>query len=92
MWPEDLSAFPGATNPGYINGDIGIFDFELTDGEMRTMRSLNKEARFFNMTLPRVEEMVRTYPLADREQGIIREPRVIRRAGTEQTIIFRTET
>lgn len=62
---EGLSAIPGATNPDYINENIGIFDFELTDGEMQTMRSLNKETRFFNMTLPQVEEMVRNYPLAD---------------------------
>lgn len=62
---EGLSAIPGATNPDYINENIGIFDFELTDGEMQTMRSLNKETRFFNMTLPQVEEMVRKYPLAD---------------------------
>lgn len=62
---EGLSAIPGATNPDYINENIGIFDFELTDGEMQTMRSINKETRFFNMTLPQVEEMVRNYPLAD---------------------------
>lgn len=62
---EGLSAIPGATNPDYINENIGIFDFELTDGEMQTMRSLNKETRFFNMPLPQVEEMVRNYPLAD---------------------------
>lgn len=62
---EGLSAIPGATNPDYINENIGIFDFELTDGEMQTMRSFNKETRFFNMTLPQVEEMVRNYPLAD---------------------------
>ena len=62
---EGLSAIPGATNPDYINENIGIFDFELTAGEMQTMRSLNTETRFFNMTLPQVEEMVRNYPLAD---------------------------
>lgn len=62
---EGLSAIPGATNPDYINENIGIFDLELTAGEMQTMRSLNKETRFFNMTLPQVEEMVRNYPLAD---------------------------
>lgn len=32
---------------------------------MQTMRSLNKETRFFNMTLPQVEEMVRNYPFGD---------------------------
>lgn len=62
---EGLSAIPGATNPDYINENIEIFDFELTDSEMQTMRSLNKEQRFFNMTLPQLENMVKNYPLAD---------------------------
>ncbi len=62
---EGLSAIPGATNPDYINENIEIFDFELTDAEMQAMRALNKEQRFFNMTLPEVENMVKNYPLAD---------------------------
>lgn len=62
---EGLSAIPGATNPDYINENIQIFDFELTDAEMEKIRSLNKEKRFFNMTLPEVENMVNNYPLAD---------------------------
>lgn len=62
---EGLSAIPGATNPDYINENIEIFDFELTDAEMQAMRSLNKEQRFFNMTLPEVENMVENFPLAD---------------------------
>lgn len=55
---EGLSVIPGATNPDYIRENIRIFDFELTDGEMQTMRSLNKEQRFFNMSL---EEKERAY-------------------------------
>ncbi len=62
---EGLSAIPGASNPDYINENIGIFDFELSPDEMEVMRSLNKEKRFFNATLPQVEEMVKNYPLAD---------------------------
>lgn len=62
---EGLSAIPGATNPDYISENIEIFDFELTDAEMQAMRALNKEQRFFNMTLPEVENMVKNYPLAD---------------------------
>lgn len=62
---EGLSAIPGASNPEYINENIGIFDFELSQDEMEVMRSLNKEERFFNATLPQVEEMVKNYPLAN---------------------------
>lgn len=46
---EGFSVIPGASNPDYIRENIKIFDFELTDEEMKQMRSLNKEKRFFNM-------------------------------------------
>ncbi len=55
---EGLSAIPGASNPDYIRENIAIFDFSLTDGEMAQMRGLNKEKRFFNMSL---EEKRRAY-------------------------------
>lgn len=55
---EGFSAIPGASNPDYIKENIEIFDFELTDGEMAQMRSLDKEERFFNMSL---EEKERAY-------------------------------
>ncbi|MDE5621861.1 MAG: aldo/keto reductase, partial [Alistipes sp.] len=55
---EGFSAIPGASNPDYIEENIAIFDFELTDGEMAQMRGLDKEKRFFNMTL---EEKERAY-------------------------------
>lgn len=55
---EEFSAIPGASNPDYIKENIQIFDFELTDEEMARMRSLNREERFFNMSL---EEKERAY-------------------------------
>ena len=58
MIPEGFSVIPGASNPDYIKENIQIFDFALTDEEMRQMRSLNKEQRFFNATLEDVERMV----------------------------------
>lgn len=48
---EGFSVIPDASNPDYIRENIKIFDFELTDEEMKQMRSLNKEKRFFNMSL-----------------------------------------
>lgn len=62
---EGVSAIPGATNPDYIEENIRIFDFELTDGEMVQMRSLDKEQRFFNATLEQVENMVWNAKLSD---------------------------
>ena len=55
---EGFSVIPGASNPDYIKENIQIFDFALSEAEMRQMRSLNKEKRFFNATLEDVEKMV----------------------------------
>ena len=52
---EGFSAIPGASTPDYIKENIQIFDFELSDEEMAQMRSLNKEERFFNMSLKEKE-------------------------------------
>ena len=52
---EGFSVIPGATNPDYINENIRIFDFALTDDEMESNRSLNKEQRFLNATYEQVQ-------------------------------------
>lgn len=54
---EGFSVIPGATHPDYIKENIQIFDLELTDEEMQTMRSLNKEQRFFNVTYEQVQQL-----------------------------------
>lgn len=55
---EGLSVIPGATNPDYNKENINIFDFQLSNAEMETMRSLNKNKRFFNMTLEQKQGFV----------------------------------
>ncbi|WP_245904131.1 aldo/keto reductase [Dysgonomonas alginatilytica] len=55
---EGLSVIPGATNPDYIKQNISIFDFALSEDEMAAMRSLNKDKRFFNMTLEQKQGFV----------------------------------
>ncbi len=47
---EGHSAIPGSKNPDHIKENISIFDFELSDQEMATIRGLNKEERFYNAT------------------------------------------
>lgn len=61
---EGFSVIPGATNPEYIKENIGIFDFALTDAEMKAMRSLNKNRRFFNATYEQVQQFGRS-PMRD---------------------------
>jgi len=55
---EGFSVIPGSTNPDHINENINIFDFQLNNAEMATMRSLNKNKRFFNMTLEQKQGFV----------------------------------
>lgn len=52
---EGFSVIPGATNPAFIKENINIFDFVLSDAEMKTMRSLNRDKRFFNVTLEQLD-------------------------------------
>lgn len=52
---EGFSVIPGATNPVHIDENINIFDFKLSDDEMTIMRSLNKDKRFFNVTLQQLD-------------------------------------
>ena len=38
---------PGSTNPEHIKANLDIFDFELTDEEMKKMAGLNKNVRYY---------------------------------------------
>ena len=38
---------PGATNPEHIKANLDIFDFELTEEEMKQMAGLNKNVRYY---------------------------------------------
>ena len=48
----------GNTNPEWIKENISIFDFKLDDEDLKTMRSLNQEKRFYNMSLGQLEKFV----------------------------------
>ena len=41
-------AIPGASNPDYIAENINIFDFRLTDDEMKQLADLNTGERYEN--------------------------------------------
>ena len=55
---EGFSVIPGNTNPEWIKENISIFDFRLDEEDMKTMRSLNQEKRFYNMSLEQLEKFV----------------------------------
>ncbi len=62
---EGFSAIPGATDHGYIEENISIFDFSLTDAEMERMRALNKEERFFKMDYKQAEKFMLNWKMDD---------------------------
>ena len=57
--------FPKTTNPQHMKENLEIFDFALTDEEMTMIRSLDKGARFFNMTLSEQEAHLSRFVPAD---------------------------
>lgn len=57
--------FPKSTNPKHIKDNMDIFDFTLTDDEMRTIKELDKGIRFFNMSLAEQEAHLGQFVPAD---------------------------
>ena len=51
LMQEGIAAVPGSTNPEHIAENLNIFDFELTDSEMKELRGLDKgeAGRYFNI-------------------------------------------
>lgn len=62
---EGNIVFPKSTNPQHIRENFDIFDFTLTDEEMREIHSLDKGKRFFTMTLPEQERILGTFVPGD---------------------------
>lgn len=56
---EGLSVIPGATDHGYIKENIEAMNFKLTSAEMKKMRSLNKEKRFFEYNIEATKQYVK---------------------------------
>lgn len=49
---------PGSKNPAHIAANLNIFDFALTDDEMKEIAALDKNTRYYNMSL---EDAAKTY-------------------------------
>lgn len=62
---EGFSVIPGTDNPAYIDENIKVLDFALSDSEMQEIRSLNTEKRYFNMPLEQVQEQFGKYVITD---------------------------
>lgn len=55
---EGLIILPKSTNPERIAGNIDIFDFELTEGEMETLRALDTGKGSHDPEAPGIAEML----------------------------------
>jgi len=62
---EGFSVIPGATRHDYIEENIRIFDFSLSDEEMAQIRALNKEERIFRMEYAQLEQFVMNWKIED---------------------------
>ncbi len=62
---KGFSVVPGIDVEKYINENISIFDFSLTDEEMHEIAALNTEHRFFNMPFEQQKKAFAAYELWD---------------------------
>lgn len=59
------SVFPKTTNPVHLKENIAIFDFALTEEEMAAINALDKDCRYFNMTLEERERNFKNFVPTD---------------------------
>lgn len=62
---EGTIVFPKTTNPVHLKENIDIFDFELMEEEMNEIRALDKNIRFFNMTVEEQEKHLGGFKVED---------------------------
>lgn len=62
---EGNVVFPKTTNPSHMKENIDIFDFNLTKDEIEEIRRLDKNRRFFTMTLEEQESFLGKFKPAD---------------------------
>lgn len=62
---EGNIVFPKSENPQHIKDNIDIFDFELTGEEMKKIKQVDKNTRFFTMSLAEQEANLGQFVPAD---------------------------
>ena len=62
---EGNIVFPKTTNKEHMKDNFNIFDFELTNDEMNRIKSLDKNQRYFTMTLEEQEKNLSGFTPAD---------------------------
>lgn len=62
---EGNIVFPKTTNKEHMKDNFNIFDFELTNDEMNRIKALDKNQRYFTMTLEEQEKNLSQFTPAD---------------------------
>lgn len=62
---EGNIVFPKTTNKEHMKDNFNIFDFELTSDEMNRIKALDKNQRYFTMTLEEQEKNLSQFTPAD---------------------------
>lgn len=62
---EGFSVIPGTDNPAYIEENIHVFDFELSEEEMAALRALDSERRYFTKTYDEISKWFSGYEIWD---------------------------
>lgn len=62
---EGNIVFPKTTNKEHMKDNFNIFDFELTADEMKRIKALDKNERYFTMTLEEQEKNLSQFTPAD---------------------------
>ena len=53
---------PGSKNPDHIRANFDIFDFALTDDEMKAIVAINKDERYYTRTPEKLEAYAKWHP------------------------------
>ena len=57
---EGVISLPKSTNEERMKGNIDIFDFELTDEEMKEIEKVNKHTQFYKVTKESLQRLATT--------------------------------
>ena len=59
---------PGSKNPTHIKDNFDLFDFELTDEEMKNIAALNKDKRYYTSTPEMLKKYAEMVPPVDEQK------------------------
>ena len=65
---KGLIVIPGSKNPEHIKDNLNIFDFKLSEDDMKKIDELDKNTPFYNQADESLEEFAKWNPDFDSER------------------------